>query len=578
MTRSTKPNLPSNSQEPENRSVDEAGRMDFNAAANWAPFWKPRFVASSDALVHVPYLFWLVQSLLPQRIAQLGISDGVAYLGICQMVEKLGLSASCRGITIEGVNDASKDAIAHNERHYSDFSSLSVERLSNAHRHFRSGNIDLLIVNTPLDASAAKALKEKWTGKLSKRGVVVVLNSRSRLNEEGSAGWLNPLLDDCPAIELDQGGGLLTLLIGADPVDRIARLAAFELGMPGYREARQMFGTLGDSLACSREVLDLRAVQKKHVANLERAHDQLSKVQGELTKARSGEDNAQTQLAVVQAHSFDLKAKVEHLETALTNERDVVAKLRANSTTLEAKVTELEAALSNERDAVTNLRSHSTSLEAKVEELEAELTIKRESAAILKTELSEQHAASLELAAKTKELASAKHEYRERLIDISELGHGIAEKEKALSQRDREIEQWRKRAEESELRSQIVMQLAVMRGELQAGLAQKPKRGRVNATVQKVEEEITLVRASNQFDPEWYLAFYPDVAEAGEDPAHHFVTNGAYELRHPGPSFDSFKYHTAFPDVAKAGLAAFIHFVRYGYAENRETFPVGERR
>ena len=120
-------------------------------------------------------------------------------------------------------------------------------------------------------------------------------------------------------------------------------------------------------------------------------------------------------------------------------------------------------------------------------------------------------------------------------------------------------------------------QLGAMRAQLHAGLARKPKLGKANPALKKVEEEVNLVRANEKFDARWYLAFYPDVAEAGADPARHFVTDGAYELRNPGPEFDSLKYHKAFPDVAKAQIAAFIHYVRYGEQEKREIFPVGER-
>ena len=42
--------------------------------------------------------------------------------------------------------------------------------------------------------------------------------------------------------------------------------------------------------------------------------------------------------------------------------------------------------------------------------------------------------------------------------------------------------------------------------------------------------------SSGQFDPEWYLAKYPDVSLSGMDPAQHYVMFGRYEGRASRPS------------------------------------------
>jgi hypothetical protein len=40
------------------------------------------------------------------------------------------------------------------------------------------------------------------------------------------------------------------------------------------------------------------------------------------------------------------------------------------------------------------------------------------------------------------------------------------------------------------------------------------------------------------FDPAWYLAQYPDVAQTGSEPLTHFLESGAAEGRSPSPWFD----------------------------------------
>jgi hypothetical protein len=693
MSQSPEPKLPAGKGGYTSQALDILGREILNPAASWTPFWKPRFVAASPALVHLPFLFWLMENHAPQRVVQLGVGDGVAYLALCQAVDKLGLNAACRGISLFGGQEANPEAAAHNAKMYEDFSVLSTEELATANRHYRKGGIDLLVINTPLGADIAGVLADKWNRLMSDRGLIVVLDSTAKMTEEGAKVWLTPLLDTCPAIELEQGEGLLALTVGPDQDGRISRLADLELGMAGYREARQVFQTLGDRIVAGHSAEELQAALEVKSSSLTDSQNQLSHIQQELAKARAAEDNANEELARVQARSFDLEnerselaAKLaeaararRELDEQLSAERErhsaelaakiaetqtVEADLQKSQTAraeLETKLAEAEAAASNLEESLAKAReaeeqtailaaqqadaariehekiialvehrlAESEAALARMDrahrELEAQLSAEQERHSIelvakndalsnssekyrarladiaelgriirakdeevarlrsqneesdrerieLQQKLStEQDHHSAELAAKLKELERSKTEYRERLADIAELGH-------ILSSKDKELTQLRAQHEEDEIRYRVLAQLAKTKAELKQAekpkLRLRPDRRANNA----IAEDIRLVEASDHFDADWYLAFYPDVAAAGADPAHHFVTEGAYELRNPGPGFDSLKYHKAYPDVTAEGLAGFIHYIRHGRAENRETFPVGERR
>ena len=640
MSQSPEPKLPAGKGGYTSQALDILGREILNPAASWTPFWNPRFVAASPALVHLPFLFWLMENHAPQRVVQLGVGDGVAYLALCQAVDKLGLNAACRGISLFGGQEASPEAAAHNAKMYEDFSVLSTEELATANRHYRKGGIDLLVINTPLGSDIAGVLADKWNGLMSGRGLIVVLDSTAKMTEEGAQGWLAPLLDTHPAIELEQGDGLLALTVGPDQDGRISRLADLELGMAGYREARQVFQTLGDRIVAGHCAEELQAALEVKSSSLTDAQNQLTQIQQELAKARAAEDNANEELARVQARSFDLenerselaaklaeaKAAASNLEESLAKAREaeeqtaILAAQQADAARLEHekiialvehRLAESEAALAKADRAHRELEEqlsaeqerHSIELAAKNDELShssekyrerladiAELgriiCAKDEEAARLRSQneesdrerielqqklSTERDHHSAELAAKVKEFERSKKEYRERLADIAELGH-------ILSSKDKELTQLRAQHEEDEIRYRVLAQLAKTKAELKQ--AEKPKlRLRPDRRASDgIAEDIRLVEASNHFDADWYLAFYPDVAAAGADPAHHFVTEGAYELRNPGPGFDSLKYHKANPDVTAEGLIGFIHYIRHGRAENRETFPVGERR
>ncbi len=60
------------------------------------------------------------------------------------------------------------------------------------------------------------------------------------------------------------------------------------------------------------------------------------------------------------------------------------------------------------------------------------------------------------------------------------------------------------------------------------------------------------ILASGLFDPEFYLQYYPDVAEAGLDPLDHFLKNGGRESRSPSRKFDGPYYVLSNPEAALA--------------------------
>ncbi|WP_177419180.1 hypothetical protein [endosymbiont of Lamellibrachia barhami] len=80
---------------------------------------------------------------------------------------------------------------------------------------------------------------------------------------------------------------------------------------------------------------------------------------------------------------------------------------------------------------------------------------------------------------------------------------------------------------------------------------------------------VNLLKGSGLFDETWYLAEYPDVAQAGIDPVQHYLCYGASEGRNPSPKFDTTFYLTTNPDIAQAEINPLIHYLRYGKEEGR---------
>jgi hypothetical protein len=112
--------------------------------------------------------------------------------------------------------------------------------------------------------------------------------------------------------------------------------------------------------------------------------------------------------------------------------------------------------------------------------------------------------------------------------------------------------------------------LAVGRSEGRLGRA--PERVQPAAEVQRgadngAADQFALLQS--EFDPAYYLAAYPDVAEAGVDPLKHFFFTGWQEGRSPNQGFDCRYYMTVNEDVREAGLNPFWHYLVSGRAEGR---------
>ncbi|MDH3465666.1 MAG: hypothetical protein OES26_07120 [Gammaproteobacteria bacterium] len=85
-----------------------------------------------------------------------------------------------------------------------------------------------------------------------------------------------------------------------------------------------------------------------------------------------------------------------------------------------------------------------------------------------------------------------------------------------------------------------------------------------------VKHHAQLIRQSGDFNEEWYLRQYPDVAQARDDPVEHYLSFGASEARNPSPEFDTRWYLESNPDVAAADMNPLLHYIEFGKSEGRQ--------
>jgi len=91
-----------------------------------------------------------------------------------------------------------------------------------------------------------------------------------------------------------------------------------------------------------------------------------------------------------------------------------------------------------------------------------------------------------------------------------------------------------------------------------------------------IDAAVAEIRASGLFDPDWYLARYPDIAAAGVDPLVHYVKVGIGEGRLPGPRFDTLWYLGECPEAAAPGTIPILHYLRQGRGLGRTPTALDE--
>lgn len=408
-----------------------------------AVFWRPRFAAPAPELEYLPFLFWLVETIRPERSVQIGLGSGVGYLALCQAVERLGNDGSCLGIGRPGTTPLLSPAARHeHEINYTDFSRLIAADPATMTPQGQGGQIDLLIVGMPLDDELVAALHDGWLPQLSPRGVVVLLRdpAEDQLGLPAKA-LLARLQRPGEHVILDHGHAstLLCALAGPDQPDRLQRLAWLEPGSPGFLVAAQVFQRLGRSLVDAQSSQALRTELDGLTQEATELRERLAKVTSSWNRARDALEAAQkadvTQaevLAMTQARLADTEVRLrQHDDTVIPElQRQLAATgeaLAAQTTAHEQRLATLKtetaaqaAALAAQLDRAE--RDHAAALTSQATAHEQELAARIDDIAILATSHAEtldqarrDHAA--DLARQQDELALLDQRRQQELAD-----------------------------------------------------------------------------------------------------------------------------------------------------------------
>lgn len=228
-------------------------------------FMRPRFLRPDPALVHLPFLFWLVEATRPRVAVQIGLSSGTGYFGLCQALDRLDYDAACLGVAVQGEAKGGalpSDLTAYARQQHREFSTLQDEHAPVTGD--AAGPVDLLIVDS-IAGTRGEILLQDWLPRLSSRATVVMRGPAVQGGLSGSG-----------VIASDEGEGLRAVLHGEPPADdRLRRLAALAPGQPGHSRAWQVFHRLGHALLVEAEAERRDAALAEARSRLEAAEAKL---------------------------------------------------------------------------------------------------------------------------------------------------------------------------------------------------------------------------------------------------------------------------------------------------------------
>lgn len=354
-------------------------------------FRRPRYLGGSGFLHHLPFLFWLTDTIRPRSVVQLGALDPVPYFALCQAMDKLDLESRCAGICLDGpVPEATE---RYNADTYGEFSRLRAAEVETAANGIADKSVDLLLVDGVPDEALIGALMRTWPRRLSSRAVVALHGTRGEDYLSGPAlEFLDNIRATYPTVTLEGGTGLTLVLYGAARNDRLLRLAELQPGHAGFSEAHMVFRRLGDASHFEWESRRAGGAEKAEAGKAKAAEARLHELEAGLKEMSGAFEERARQASAAQVKLFRLETEIAEARAQAEAAETGRKELETRVATLEARAGAAEKQVEEARLAEQRVRrEHEAELErgqAEAGRQGAELARERELRQALEQELS----------------------------------------------------------------------------------------------------------------------------------------------------------------------------------------------
>lgn len=171
---------------------------------------------------HIPFAAWLVKTLQPQILVELGTHTGNSYFSFCQAVVNNQLSTNCYAVdTWQGdkhsgfySNNVFDEVSQYNRNNYNTFSRLLRMPFDKALSEFENSSIDVLHIDGEHTYGAVKKDFITWLPKMSNRGLILFHDIMVEERDFGVYKLWKELCSDYKHFEFTHSHGLGVLLTG----------------------------------------------------------------------------------------------------------------------------------------------------------------------------------------------------------------------------------------------------------------------------------------------------------------------------------------------------------------------------
>lgn len=205
---------------------------------------------------HIPFAHWVISSLKPRSLVELGTYRGNSYMNFCQSI--LANNVPTKAYAVDTWSGDEHSGYYGNEiflelkkKHdplYGSFSQLLQMTFDEARPRFQDGSIDLLHIDGPHTYEAVKHDFENWLPAMSNRGVVIFHDTDVYEGSFGVHRLWEEVSKHYRSFRFNHSNGLGVLLVGEKCPNELVELADHKDSNSTWREAHRFFTTIGASL------------------------------------------------------------------------------------------------------------------------------------------------------------------------------------------------------------------------------------------------------------------------------------------------------------------------------------------